>query len=124
MKNVISNNSASYFSVIIAEMLGKILYFPVWWYTVGLFKKIKSLLKMIKDREKNIGLSVWVKNIFVPMYGQYDFSGRMISFFIRFFQILYRSFVMLFWIFVAIISVLFWIAIPAFIVFALIFQIF
>jgi hypothetical protein len=124
MKKVITNNSASYFSVIIAEMLGKILYFPLWWYSVGLLKKVKSQLKMLKDREKNLGLSVWMKNIFVPMYGQYDFSGRVISFFIRFFQIVYRSFVMLFWVLVAIISILFWIAIPVFIVFALIFQIF
>lgn len=124
MKKTITNNSASYLSIVIAEILGKILYFPVWWYSVGLFKRIKSLLKMLKDREKNLGLSVWIKNIFVPMYGQNDFSGKIISFFIRFFQIIFRSFILLFWLIVAIIAVIFWIGIPVFIIFALIFQIF
>lgn len=124
MKKVLTSNSLSYSSVVIAEILAKILYFPVWWYSLGLFKKIKSSWKTLKNKEKSLGLSVWIKNILVPMYGQYDFSGRVISFFIRFFQIIYRSIILLFSLIINILSIIFWITIPLFIVFALIFQIF
>jgi len=124
MKKVLSANAAGHLSIIFAEILGKILYFPVWWYTLGLFKKIKKIIKTLKDRERSLGLSVWMKNILVPMYGQTDFSGRIISFFIRLFQIFFRSFIMFFWTIIALITVLLWIAIPIMIVLALIFQIF
>ena len=124
MKKVVSANTAGHLSIIFAEILGKILYFPVWWYTIGFFKRIKKSIKNIKDKEKSLGLSVWLKNIFVPMYGQTDFSGRIISFFIRLFQIIFRSFILFFWIVVGLITVILWLAIPVMIVLALIFQIF
>ncbi len=124
MKKVVSANTAGHLSIIFAEILGKILYFPVWWYTLGFFKRIKKSLKNIKNKEKSLGLSVWLKNILVPMYGQTDFSGRIISFFIRLFQIIFRSFILFFWIVVGLITVILWLAIPVMIVLALIFQIF
>jgi len=124
MKKVVSANTAGHLSIIFAEILGKILYFPVWWYTIGFFKRIKKSIKNIKDKEKSLGLSVWLKNILVPMYGQTDFSGRIISFFIRLFQIIFRSFILFFWIIIGLITIILWLAIPAMIVLALIFQIF
>ncbi len=124
MKDMISKNSFTYLSVITIEILGKIIYFPIWWYSVGLFKKARSLWFFLKYKEKNLGLFIWLKNIFVPMYGQRDFSGRIISFFIRFFQIIFRGLVLFFWLLGVIFMLLAWIALPVFLVFALIFQIF
>jgi len=30
-----------------------------------------------------VGLRVWLKNLFAPMFGQTDWQGRLISFFMR-----------------------------------------
>lgn len=117
-------NILTYFSAIILEFLAKILYFPVWWYSIGLIKKIKSLFYFLKNREQELGFFIWFKNIFVPMYGQRDFTGRTISFFIRFFQIIFRFLVLFFWFLISIVMLLLWLFFPIMLAFALIFQIF
>lgn len=117
-------NFLTYFSEIILDFVFKILYFPLWWYGPGTIKKIRKCYNFLKDKEESLGLFIWCKNILVPMYGQNDFAGRVISFFVRFFQILFRSIIMLFWLFFAFIKLLIWLFFPPALLFALIFQIF
>lgn len=117
-------NFFSYFSIIILEFFAKILYFPLWWYGVGLIKKIKSLFYFIKAQEEDLGLGVWAKNILVPMYGQRDFAGRTISFFIRLFQVIFRTVILIFWLIYALLMLLLWLFFPPALLIALIFQIF
>lgn len=117
-------NFLTYFSEIIFGFIFKILYFPIWWYGPGTVKKTKKCLYFLKDREESLGLFIWLKNILVPMYGQEDFAGRLISFFVRFFQVLFRSLVMLFWLIYAFIKLLLWLFFPPILLFLLIFQIF
>ena len=38
-----------------------------------------------------MGVGVWIRNIFVPMYGSDDIAGRIISFFMRVAMIVLRS---------------------------------
>ena len=45
------------------------------------------------------GLRVWVKNLFVPMYGDTVFVGRLISFAVRLFVIIVRGFGVFIWAF-------------------------
>ena len=117
-------NFFSYFSIIILEFLAKILYFPLWWYGAGLIKKIKSLFSFLKSKEAELGLSVWAKNILVPMYGQSDFAGRAISFFVRLVQVIIRSIVFFAWFILALLALIIWLFFPPMLVIALIFQIF
>ena len=121
---MLKTNFLSYSSIILLEFLAKILYFPLWWYGVGLIKKIKSLFLFIKNKNRELGVTIWMKNIFTPMYGQRDFTGRVVSFFIRLVQIVFRSALMLVWIFIAIIMLLLWLFFPIALLLALIFQIF
>jgi len=121
---MLANNILSYFFIIVLEFVGKILYFPLWWYGVGLIKKIKSLFIFLKDKEKNLGFSVWLKNIFVPMYGQRDFAGRLISFAIRLIQVIVRGLIFLIWLFLTLGALLIWLFFPVLLFMALIFQIF
>lgn len=58
---------------------------------------------------------LWLKNIFVPMYGQRDFQGRVASFFIRFVNVIVRSVSLLMWFAVCVIFFATWIAIPLFV---------
>lgn len=66
------------------ETVGSVLQFPFWWYTDGLFEAARWCMRGLRYRWDSAGLSLWLKNFFVPMYGQYDLSGRIVSVFMRF----------------------------------------
>ena len=94
-------------------------YFPFWWYTTGLKKAAIRLINTISQADREVALSVWVKNIFVPMYGQYDWQSRLISFLMRLVQIIGRSFLVFAWFLFSCVMFLCWILLPIFIVFQL-----
>lgn len=121
---MLSQNFLTYIPTALLELVAKFLYFPIWWYSVGLFKRIKSLFLFLKGKEKELGVSVWLKNIFVPMYGQRDIAGRLISFVIRFFQVIIRGFILFIWFILSFLMLLLWIFFPVALCFALVIQIF
>jgi hypothetical protein len=110
-------------SGIFFEILKDVVFFPFWWYSFGLIGTVKKLAAFIIDREKSLALFVWVKNIFTPMYGQRDWQGLLISFFIRLVQIVFRSLVLLFWLVIALVLFWLWIIFPAIVVYMIFWQI-
>ena len=119
---MVVNNFFLYSGKILGELGWNILYFPLWWYSRGLIILGEKLILFLHNQERSLGLSVWMKNIFRPMFGQYDWQGRLISFFVRVFQIIIRGLAMFFWIIIALAVFLFWIILPPFIIFEIIFQ--
>jgi len=117
------HNFLTYGSQIIIKTILEIAYFPIWWYSFGLVEAGKKLGIFWLNQEKSLGLRVWVKNIFVPMYGQYDWAGRIISFFIRLIQIIFRGFILIFWLGVALVGFLLWLIVPMLLFITLMFQI-
>lgn len=83
--------------VVLAETIGEILYAPLWWYTTGAAQAIDRFFTHLRMGNESLGFSIWLENLFVPMYGQYDLTGRLISFFIRIIQLLFRGVLMLLW---------------------------
>lgn len=67
------------------------LLFPVWWYTAGFVHALFFVQRSFSDARRMFAVGVWVKNIFVPMFAQYDISGRLISFLMRVVMIIGRS---------------------------------
>ena len=67
------------------DFIGRILFWPIWWYTIGLKRLLTILAENIIEEEQRLGVGLWWKNLFTPMYGQYDWQGRIISFFMRLF---------------------------------------
>lgn len=65
------------------ELLGEVLFFPVWWYSTGLQQWSWGLLNRLAAAEYRIGLRPLLKNMWRPMYGDRTRSGRIISFFMR-----------------------------------------
>ncbi|MAG11867.1 MAG: hypothetical protein CMI52_03620 [Parcubacteria group bacterium] len=98
-------------------LIKDILYLPVWWYTRGTVFIYKWLVNTSVSTWKQMGLAVWIKNLFVPMFQQYDWQGRIISFFMRLVQIIGRfiGFVIMFAIYLVIF--LAWFILPAFAVY-------
>jgi len=116
--------SSAYSANIFGDILKDVLFFPLWWYSVGLLRMTIKLKNFIADREKTLALFVWIKNIFIPMYGQRDWQGILISLFIRFIQIIFRSIIMIFWLIVALALFWLWIIAPIFIIYQIIWQLF
>jgi hypothetical protein len=117
-----AHNFLTYGLKIVFQTLGNIIYFPFWWYSVGFVETIKKEAIFFRNQEKALGFSVWLTNIFVPMYGQADAAGRIISFFIRLVQIIARGLALLLWLALVIAGAILWLALPLLLIVALFFQ--
>lgn len=107
---------------ILLDLVREILYFPFWWYGAGLAKTAKFLWQRIKNMETRLGVKVWVVNIFTPMFGQRDIAGVLISFFMRIFQIIGRSLVLILWIILMFFLLLLWLVLPIAILLIIVFN--
>ncbi len=107
---------------LISGILGMILYFPLWWYSVGFYRFAKRVFLFWKEQAYGLAVLIWIKNIFVPMYGQGDFVGRLISFGVRLVQIIARSIILLLWLILCVVLILFWVILPLLIILATIIQ--
>lgn len=96
------------------------LYFPLWWYTGGVKHALIFCAGFFRAGNDNLMPGLWLKNLFVPMFGQYDIQGRIISFFMRFFQLLARSLALLIWLAVSVALFAIWLILPVIIVWGLV----
>ena len=95
------------------KFLRDVLYFPVWWYTKGLVTTWQWFVSMVLKAAKRLSLVIWLKHMFVPMYGQYNFWGRIISFFMRIVVLILRLIAFFFnFIFFAIITLIYLVILP------------
>lgn len=118
------HNSFTYFGKILAQIIWDFLYFPIWWYSLGFIKTGRGVLSFCRQQEASLNFLVWLKNIFVPMYGQYNLAGRLISFFVRLVQVIYRGILMLLIIILATLFLIFYLALPFLILLAIWKQLF
>ncbi|MBI4138934.1 hypothetical protein HY479_02175 [Candidatus Uhrbacteria bacterium] len=95
------------------DLVGSIFWFPVWWYTKGLARVASLLIRWLRERSRQYGLKIWIKNFFVPMYGQYDIYGRLISVFMRTVILIGRSIALLVEALIYVIGLAIWLALPA-----------
>lgn len=89
-----------------------IFYFPIWWYTKGLLHGFSFFRSAVREGNSNLVPWLWLRNIFVPMYGQYDWQGRIMSFLVRSANVLVRSIGLAIWVLVMFLILLIWIALP------------
>ena len=94
------------------ESILDIFYFPVWWYTKGAGHAGKWCWEMFKQGNSNLAPGLWLANLFVPMFGQYDFQGRLVSFFMRLVQIFARAVALFVWLNLCLVLFLGWLALP------------
>jgi len=108
------------FQRLIIEALLDAIYFPVWWYTRGIGHAAGYCFKLLKSSNASLGPGLWLANIFTPMYGQYDWQGRIISFFMRVVQVIFRSIALFIVAIFYFILFLMWIVAPLIIVYGLV----
>lgn len=93
------------------------VYFPFWWYTVGAKKTGLFFWQKFLNGERTIGVRVWLVNLFQPMYSQTDWQGRLISFFMRLVQIVFRALALAIWALLIFCLFLGWLALPLMVVY-------
>ncbi|OGH60048.1 MAG: hypothetical protein A2725_00150 [Candidatus Magasanikbacteria bacterium RIFCSPHIGHO2_01_FULL_33_34] len=99
------------------DFLLHIVYFPVWWYTGGVKKAGLYCLDLLLAGNEYLAPDLWIRNIFVPMFGQTDWQGRLVSFFIRFVNIIFRVIGFILWTAVVIVVFALWLVWPIFVVY-------
>jgi hypothetical protein len=68
-----------FFNIVVTDFFGSLLRFPVWWYGKGLIGVISGCAVELRYRAESYGFRIWIRNFFVPMYGQHDLTGRLVS---------------------------------------------
>jgi hypothetical protein len=101
------------------DLIGEVLYFPIWWYTRGLKRVVLFIWHSIKKLARNLSLKIMITSLFRPMFAQHDRAGRIISFFMR--LILLVSRIVVFVLFSVLYSVIliFWLVLPVLVVWQL-----
>ncbi len=80
-----------------SESLRGLLTLPLWWYSGGLLRAMNWMWTSIKSAPQMLGVNIWAKNLFIPMYGETGFVGRAISFSVRLFVICFKGAGVVFW---------------------------
>jgi len=107
---------------ILVQFIWDLLYFPFWWYARGFLGILKWALRFLNYQLSSTGLLVWVMNLFTPMFGQRDWAGIMISFFMRCIQIIARGALMIFWLVYVLAIISLWLIAPVYILYQLVVQ--
>ena len=108
---------------LLLEALLDIFYFPIWWYSKGALHALRWCFNLLKLGNENLAPGLWLANLFVPMFGQYDLQGRIVSFFMRLVQIIARSIGLVLWLIVCLAFFSAWLALPVLVFYWLIYAI-
>jgi hypothetical protein len=109
MAHTVSSRAQSF---LFRELLGEILFFPVWWYVDGLRLITRTLLNNVAGVEYRLGVGLMIRNIGRPMYGDRTRSGRIISFFMRLVLIVAKGLTLLVWLALMLVVWLAWLVGP------------
>lgn len=99
------------------DLIGDVIYFPIWWFTKGAKKSLLFFGQKIANTEKYLGVGIWASNLFKPMFGQTDWQSKLISFFMRLFQIIVRTIALAVWTIILVSFFIIWMLVPILIVY-------
>ncbi len=105
--------------LIIVDIFGEFVIAPVWWYSRGLLKVGHWSGKKIAEHEEKLGLKLWARSLWLPMYAQTDWQGRLISFFMRVIFLFIKSIFMVWWLMWYAWLVIVWLGLPVLVVWQL-----
>jgi hypothetical protein len=105
------------------DLILDLLLWPLWWYGEGVKNAFQRFVNTLILGNRELSLTIWMKNIFVPMFGDVSFQGRLISFFMRLIQIIGRSIIYLFWFVFSLLVFFLWFVLPIFIIYQVLFNI-
>ena len=114
-KNILTQAS----KLLIIDYVAEVLFFPLWWYGPGLRQALENFASGLIEANRFTGLTLLLKNIFKPMFAQYDRQGRIISFFMRLVLIFYKGLTFLIMVIFYFLTLAFWLILPLAVVWGL-----
>lgn len=108
--------------VVLRDGLGRVFYWPIWWYSGGLMKTLSFLRGHLFLFNRRIGFTLNWRYLFKPMYGDYSFAGRGISLVFRLIMAVVFTVLMLVYLAIMIILLVLWLVLPLVVVFGLVHQ--
>ncbi len=108
---------------IIFDFIADILYFIPWWYSRGLVEIVKKSWRFLAEKEEELAIIVWIKNIHKPLHEHYGWQGMLKSVIIRIGQILLRIGILLFWSMLITFKLLSYISLPILVIWQIVYQI-
>jgi hypothetical protein len=102
---------------LLIDTASAVLRWPLWWYSEGFVAMLKWFASNIQYYTRLSAVGVWMRNIFTPMFGQYDWQSRFISFVVRVGNIVVRSFGLLLWTMLCAFTVLAYLLWPPFLLY-------
>ncbi len=90
----------------------RIILFPLWWYSGGLFLVIKGIGHILARVHERLVPELWLRYLFVPMFGQVDWQGRMVSIVIRLLNAIVRGLILFVAALIALATIALWLGIP------------
>jgi hypothetical protein len=108
--------------LIVVDIIGKMIYFPVWWYTKGTARIIRLISHQASDLIHTLNLKILAKFLFVPMYGLTDIWSRVISFPVRLVHFVVLSMVALSYMIALLVLLMLWLILPLFILYNILYQ--
>jgi len=108
---------------ILVEFILDFFYFPIWWYTGGAKKVILFCAEFFLEANSYLAPGLWLRNILTPMYGQYDWQGRIMSFFMRLANVVIRFIGLFIWLLLTLLLFFIWMITPIFVVWRLLIAI-
>lgn len=81
----------AYTQAIVTEVIYLIARFPFWWYGRGVVIMLQWGKDAIYGTYQFLALGIWIRNLFVPMFGDVTIPGRLISFGVRLFMIGFKT---------------------------------
>lgn len=97
---------------LLLEAVLDIFYFPIWWYTKGALHALRWCFNLLRLGNQNLAPGLWLANLFVPMFGQFDWQGRIVSFLMRLVQIFARTVALFVWCILCLVLFLGWLILP------------
>jgi hypothetical protein len=70
-------------SRLVQEEIVSLFSYPIWWYSTGLTGLVTWIQDGLRYRWRKYALGLWLRHLTTPMYGEYSFLGRVVSFFMR-----------------------------------------
>ncbi|OIO46259.1 MAG: hypothetical protein AUJ28_02840 [Parcubacteria group bacterium CG1_02_37_51] len=98
------------------DLVKEILYFPIWWYSRGLIKATIFCGRQIKSGNERFAITILFRYWFKPMYGQQDWQGKIISFFIRTIHLAWRLLLMAIWLIIVLLIFIIYLVLPIYII--------
>ena len=85
---------------------------PLWWYTEGVLFILHWWRRKSRTIWHRLDITRWMRNVLVPVFGQYDWQGRLVSVIIRVAQIIGRTIAYCFAMIFVTIVVIAWMLVP------------